>query len=73
MAWFTYIILCDQKTYYVCITHDLNQRFQSHKSKQNIGTKEFSDLRLVYSETYLIRKEAVHRETQLSCIAEKPE
>ncbi len=65
MNWFTYILLCDQKTYYVGITHNLGQRVESHKSKQNMGTMEFSDLQLVYYESYLTRKEAERREKQL--------
>lgn len=58
MSWFVYILLCDQKTYYIGLTHDLQQRFKSHKAKQNIATKEFSDLKLIYSEEYSTRNEA---------------
>jgi putative endonuclease len=65
MSWFVYILLCDQKTYYIGLTHDLQQRFKSHKAKQNIATKEFSDLKLIYSEQYLTRIEAEKREKQL--------
>jgi len=63
--WFVYILLCDQKTYYVGLTHDLEQRFQSHKSKFNIATKEFSDLQLIYHEQFKNRYEAERREKQL--------
>lgn len=65
MSWFVYILLCDQKTYYIGITHNLEQRLKSHKLKQNIATKEFSDLRLVYKEEHLIRHNAERRERQL--------
>lgn len=65
MSWFVYILLCDHKTYYIGITHDLQQRFKSHKAKQNIATKEFFDLRLIYSENYTTRIEAEKREKQL--------
>jgi len=65
MDWNIYILLCDQKSYYVGLTHDLKQRLTSHKSKANIATKEFSDLKLVYSEKYKTRKEAETREKQL--------
>jgi predicted GIY-YIG superfamily endonuclease len=65
MSWFTYILCCDQKTYYVGITQDLSQRLHSHRERQNIGTKEFSDIQLVYSEIHSTRKGAEAREKQL--------
>ena len=45
MNWFTYILLCDQKYYYVGLTHDIQQRVRSHQNKENIGTKEFTEYR----------------------------
>jgi len=65
MSWFIYILLCDQKTYYVGLSSNLQQRLESHKAKYNIGTKEFSDIQLVYSESYATRYEAERREKQL--------
>ena len=65
MPWAIYILLCDQKTYYVGLSSDVNERFISHKLKQNLATKEFSDLKLVYTESYPTRKEAEQRERQL--------
>jgi predicted GIY-YIG superfamily endonuclease len=65
MSWFIYILLCNKKTYYIGLTHDLNQRVNSHKSKQNIATKKFSYIELAYSEQYLTRREAERREQQL--------
>lgn len=65
MRWFVYILFCDKKTYYIGLTHDLEQRLKSHKSKQNIATKEFSYLELVFTEEYKTRKEAEKREQQL--------
>ena len=65
MAWYTYILLCDDQSYYVGLSGNLEQRIASHKAKQNIGTKEFSKIELVYHETYETRHEAELRETQL--------
>ncbi len=65
MRWFVYILFCDKKTYYIGLTHDIEQRLNSHKSKQNIATKEFSYLELVFTEEYKTRKEAEKRELQL--------
>jgi putative endonuclease len=65
MNWNTYILLCDQKTYYIGLTSNLENRIKSHKRKENTATKEFSDIRLVYQEKYETRKEAENREKQL--------
>jgi putative endonuclease len=62
---FVYILLCDQKTYYVGLTSNVNNRLKSHRTKRNIATKEFSDIVLVYTERYKARKEAEKRESQL--------
>lgn len=63
--WIIYVLFCDQKTYYIGLTGNLDQRLASHKSKQNLATKEFSDLELVYTEEYPSRKTAEKREKQL--------
>ncbi len=63
--WKVYIFLCDQKTYYIGLTSNLNKRIRSHKLGQNLSTKRFSDIRLVYWETYSSRKLAEYRERQL--------
>lgn len=65
MPWHIYILLCDQKTYYVGLTSNVQNRFLSHKRKEDIGTKKFSELQLVYSEDFETRKQAERRETQL--------
>jgi putative endonuclease len=63
--WFVYILLCDQKTYYIGLTSNIQNRFKSHKSRKNIATKKFSDLKLIYSEKYKTRIEAERRESQI--------
>lgn len=65
MPWHIYILLCDQKTYYVGLTSNLLQRLESHKLKKNPATKKFYDVSLVYSEDFETRKEAEKREIQL--------
>ena len=64
MSWYVYILLCDNNSLYVGLTSNLQQRFKSHKSKHNLGTKEFKQIELVYSETYNTRLETEHREKQ---------
>ncbi|OGV93779.1 hypothetical protein A3B57_03875 [Microgenomates group bacterium RIFCSPLOWO2_01_FULL_47_10] len=65
MKWLVYILLCDQKTYYVGITNNLDDRIKTHRMKKNIGTKEFSDIRLVYKEVQVNKLSAAKREKQL--------
>ena len=63
--WYLYILLCDQKQYYVGLTSNIKNRIKSHRKKNNIATKEFSDLVLVYTERFKTRKEAERRESQI--------
>ncbi len=65
MSWHIYILLCNQKTYYVGLTSDLQKRFASHKRRENIATKEFSNFKLIYKEEYPTRQLAEKREKQL--------
>ncbi len=63
--WFVYMLLCDQKTFYIGISDDIPNRYFQHKNNQNISTKKFSDLRFVYAEKYPTKYEAAKREKQL--------
>lgn len=63
--WFVYLLLCDQKIFYVGITPDLESRLKEHRSKESFFTKKFSDIQLVYCEKYPDRYEAAKRERQL--------
>ena len=59
------MLLCDQKTFYIGITDNIKNRYSQHKNKQNISTKKFSDLKLVYAEKYTSKYDAAKREHQL--------
>jgi len=63
--WYVYLLLCDQKTFYVGITPDLKLRLAEHRNKESFYTKKFSDIRLVYCEKYPDKFEAAKREKQL--------
>lgn len=63
--WYIYILLCEQKTYYVELSNNPDKRYLSHNRKYNIATKEFSDLRLIHTERFNTRIEAQKLETQL--------
>ena len=63
--YFTYILLCNQKTYYVGVTNNLDKRLAEHKSGKSQFTSQFSDIELVYFEEYPTLVLARRRETQL--------
>lgn len=63
--WYVYMLLCDQKTFYVGISPDIVNRFNQHKTGRSFFTKKFSDIRCVYAEEYSSKKEAANREIQL--------
>lgn len=65
LLWFVYMLLCDQKTFYVGITTNLKKRINQHRIKQSFFTKQFSDLELVYCEKYQTEHEAAIREKQI--------
>lgn len=65
MLWYVYILLCNSHAYYVGLTHNVEERLKSHKSKKNIATKEYSQIELLYTETYKARPVAEKREKQL--------
>jgi predicted GIY-YIG superfamily endonuclease len=52
--WFVYILLCDQKTFYVGMTEDVKKRFEEHQHGYPPYTKKFSDIQLVYQERAVI-------------------
>ena len=63
--WFVYLLLCDNKTFYIGITNNVKSRLNKHKNKQSLHTKKFSNLKLVYCECYKNKFEAAKRERQL--------
>lgn len=63
--WFVYMLLCDEKTFYVGITCDLVNRIRQHKAKDSFFTKKFSQIRLIYCEQYKTEHEVTVREKQL--------
>lgn len=63
--WKVYILLCDNKTYYVGITFDIEKRLQEHQSGLSKFTKQFSTIKLIYTEEFNSKYLAAKREKQL--------
>jgi len=62
--WYIYMLLCDEKTFYVGITADLKRRLQEHLDKKSFFTKKFSQIKPVYCERYKDKKSVTSREKQ---------
>ena len=63
--WHVYMLLCDQKTFYVGISDNPYKRLTDHKKGKSFFTKKFSELVFVYCENYSTKHLAVVREKQL--------
>jgi putative endonuclease len=63
--WHVYMLLCDQRTFYVGISDDPQKRLIEHRDKKSFFTKKFSDLQLVYCERYTNKHVAALREKQI--------
>lgn len=65
-SWFTYILLCNDNSYYVGITNDIEKRMILHNTGK--GSKYLISklpAKLIYSEKYINKSEARKREIQL--------
>jgi len=70
--WFTYIIKCKDSSLYTGVTNDLDKRFQAHK--QGKGAKYTSShkvLKIVFSEKFSTRSEAMKREIEIKKLTHK--
>ncbi|KKU03983.1 MAG: Excinuclease ABC C subunit domain protein [Candidatus Woesebacteria bacterium GW2011_GWE1_45_18] len=65
---YVYILLTSSNTLYIGQTNNLEKRLIEHRNKSSKSakyTRYFSSFKLVYSERYSTRKEAMQREIQL--------
>ncbi|MBM3209031.1 GIY-YIG nuclease family protein [Candidatus Shapirobacteria bacterium] len=68
MSYFVYILRTSSNTLYIGQTNDLEKRLAEHKNKSSKSARYiryFSGFKLVYSEKYSTRIEAMRREIQL--------
>lgn len=68
MNYFVYILRTSSDTLYVGQTNNLEKRLKEHKNRSSKSAKYiryFLNFKLVYSEEYSTRKEAMQREAQL--------
>ncbi len=68
MNYFVYILRTSFNTLYIGQTNNLEKRIQEHKNKSSKSAKYiryFNSFKLVYSELFSTRQEAMKREWQL--------
>lgn len=68
MSYFVYILRTSSNTLYIGQTNNLEKRLKEHQSKSNKSAKYiryFDSFKLVYSERFTTRKDAMQREIQI--------
>jgi len=64
--WYVYILECQNKDLYAGVTTDLARRFKEHKSgKGGKFTRTFVAKKVLYSQKYSTKQEALKREAQI--------
>ena len=64
--WHVYILECKDGSLYAGITDNLDRRFEEHKSgKGGKFTRAFVANKILYSEQYSTKEEALRREAQI--------
>jgi putative endonuclease len=64
--WYIYILQCSDGRLYIGMTNNVERRFQEHRSgKGGSFTRSFGVDKLLYTEQYSSRREALIRESQL--------
>ena len=63
--WYLYILLCDDKTFYVDITNHLQERIKEHENSRSFFTKKFKNVKLVHQEWHPTKTSAEKRKEQI--------
>ena len=63
--WHVYLLLCDQKTFYLGMTNNPADRLSDHRAGKSLFTKKFSEIKFIYCERWLSKSQAAERERQL--------
>ncbi len=68
MNFTVYIILCSEGRYYIGYTSNLEMRIKQHNNKESCWTSRYNDWRLVYTESYKTKTDALKREKYLKSL-----
>ena len=68
MPYFVYILRTNRNTLYTGITNNLDKRLKEHQNKKSRGakyTRAFASLKLVHTEEFETKSEALRREIEI--------
>jgi putative endonuclease len=64
--WFTYILLCQDGSYYTGSTNDVVKRFKDHLAGRGAKyTKSHKPEKIIYQESFSSKSEALKREAEI--------
>jgi len=64
--WFTYILLCRDKSFYIGSSNDVEKRFSDHKNgKGGRYTRSHPVMKILYTEAFKTKSDALKREAAL--------
>ena len=70
--WFVYILLCSDNSFYTGISNDLEKRFLDHKKgKGGRYTRSHKPLKIIYTEQYATKPDALKREIEIKSMRRK--
>lgn len=66
MAYFVYLLECEDKSIYTGITTDVERRFREHKNKTGARyTRSHCPKKILYIESFRTRSKALKREAEI--------
>lgn len=72
MAYFVYMLLCADGSYYIGITNDLARRYRLHQTgRGGAYTRSHPPIQIVYTETLPDKGSALRRELELKKLTHK--
>ncbi|PIR98177.1 MAG: hypothetical protein COT89_00480 [Candidatus Colwellbacteria bacterium CG10_big_fil_rev_8_21_14_0_10_42_22] len=64
--WYVYMLVCDEKHFYVGTTDNLEKRLKEHREGHSYFTKGYKNIELAYQEWHPTKLSAEKREKQLN-------
>ncbi len=72
MSYFIYILLCKGGSFYTGSTNDIKKRLKAHSEGQGAKyTKSHKPIKLIYSEEFSSKGEALQREYEIKSLSRK--
>ncbi len=70
--WYVYILLCQDKSFYIGSTNDVEKRFKNHLEGRGARyTKSHKPIKIIYKEEFVSKSDALKREAALKKLTKK--